>query len=131
MKNMIILGLLLGCISPIACKKEALQPKDLILGKWRYEKFGQESPIGSPEQIIENPPDYYFDFFRNGTANVNVNNNVQSTWALKDGGKTLLMNIFISKESKILKLEKKEFVFYQDIEENGQTKRNTYYLMKP
>lgn len=112
-------------------KDKTLTPNQLILGKWAFEKYGEQNPIGAIEKLTNNPAGYYFEFNKDGKITVAMNAVLSANWNLDTDGKILQIDAFGDRDLTVTTLTTKSLIFYDDKQENGQTKRGIYYLKKP
>ena len=133
MKNIIVSGLLLGCIGLMACKKDNIENrKALILGKWNFVKYSQTRLKDGEVTLIDIPDYSYMNFLDNGNVNVHQDNDdIKYTWELFDKGKGIGIKGAIPEKYIIKELDAQNFNFYSDVEVNGEMIRYSIYLSKP
>lgn len=130
MKNIIISGLLLACISLMACKKDNIEDKKaLILGKWNFTTVVAKNFSTQTETVTKKSAGSFVDFKNDGEMIINSGaNDVRQTWELinKNSIKLNTPTVYT-----IAVLNESDFSFYYDSEENGEITRYTWRLTKP
>lgn len=127
MKKLLFFTLVLISMGFIGCKKDKIDTKTLLIGKWHYDKFSELK--GGVETTT--PKVGYYEFLEDGTLNLLDNQVLGKTkWTLLDD-KTLSFEFAPSIKLNIAQLDDKNLVFYAEATSFGSVIRQTYYLSKP
>lgn len=131
MKRIICACLLAGLMLH-ACKKDHdPSTKELILGKWNFEKVVITSLATSMESTTEKPAGSYVDFAQNGRLIINTGGqDIQATWELTEP-QGLKLHISPPTVYTIKEINENQLIFFFEHDENGEKKRTSWYLSKP
>lgn len=126
-KKILLLALTFASISFNSCKKDSIDPKTLLVGKWNYDMLTIEKSTGSSTFSKIG----YFEFLENGDLNkLDDPNLTKSKWILVDN-KTLSFEFSPNSKYTITQLDGKTLVFYTETTVLGQVVRQIFHLSKP
>ncbi|MFM6953868.1 MAG: hypothetical protein ACKOWL_02665 [Sphingobacteriaceae bacterium] len=134
MKKFVVAALLISSICMLACKKDPVNQNVVtatkLTGKWKYEKYGDERPIGAAESFT-NYTNYYFDFKSDHNLAITDGNNAYSdTWHVLNDGTMLHFDGDMEIYYIISKLDDHNLVYYNIFQDNGGYGKRNHYFSK-
>ncbi|MFM6953870.1 MAG: hypothetical protein ACKOWL_02675 [Sphingobacteriaceae bacterium] len=116
--------LITACLS---CKNNN---QDLLIGKWNWEKYSYESPVGAAKTYQTNQAGSYITFANNGSFEQKQDGLLfNANWKHSVGSTTEFIIENYSNKYIITQLDKHTLIFYSDIKDvNNNTIRYYSYL---
>lgn len=129
MKKVLLCLMMIVGFCLINCKKEKVNVREILIGKWTHIKEGWQSPIGSAETFNISPEGSYVEFKADGTYIQNFNGNIlTTTWELNTNDNKIQLVGFTNNYT-IVKLTQTELIYYFDeiYDQNGNQMKVTNY----